>query len=136
MSSLGYCGLESRGMSDCIFRHESAIAPATDAEPIRIGDFLLNEVINAVHHILVSHPAPVRYCFVQSPAFTIHTSGVWQEDHITICSQELTPGPPLCVKADPPGRITGMSINNCWVRLAGLITGRRNKYASTGQAVL
>src|SRR5205809_6923185 len=131
MIGYGNRSLEPRDVRDCILRHEAAIAPAANAEPIWIGDFLLNQIIHAVHQVPESHPAPVRDCCVQPPPFASHTSSVWHENHVTVCSQQLAPGPPLPVKAGPPGCIARMRINNCWIKLARLISGRRDKYAST-----
>src|SRR4029453_10194468 len=60
------------------------IAPAPNAEPIWIGDFLINKVINTVHQVLERHSAPVPYFRVQFPCFASDTSSVWEEDHIAI----------------------------------------------------
>src|SRR6267378_4446078 len=123
-------------MSDCIFSHEPAIAPTAYAEPIWIGDLLLNKIIHAVHQVLVSHSAPVRDGCMQPPAFTSHTSSVGQENHVTIRRQKLSPGPPLGVQSHPPGCIAGMRVNNCRIEIARFVTGRGDEYASTDQAVL
>src|SRR2546427_176061 len=38
------------------------------------------------------------------------------------------------MQARPPGCIARMRINNRWVKLAGLVTGRGDEHAPTGQA--
>src|SRR3982751_950792 len=111
----GLCNgsFESRGMSDRIFRHESAVAPTADTKTIRISDLLLDQIVNAVDQILESHPTPIGDCLVHSPTFTRDPASVWQEDNIAIRSQQLSPVPPFAaVPSHPPGSVARMRSDN------------------------
>src|ERR1043165_560798 len=111
----GLCNgsLEPRGMSDRIFRHEAAIAPTTDTKTIRISDLLLDQIVNAVHQILESHPAPIRNGLVHSPTFTRDAARVWEEYDVAVRSQPLSPVPPLAaVPSHPPGSVARMRIDD------------------------
>ena len=51
--------LESLRLRDDPRGHEAAVAPAHDAEPLRVGDALRDQVIDAAHDVLVVAAAPV-----------------------------------------------------------------------------